>query len=79
MPFLSPSFTLRILTAGPASPHGDTHRDQFSLMTLRKKRSSREIPIGSGELGGKCQLGGMYRTLPRIRKSCMRSARKKTS
>jgi len=47
-----------------------------ALMTLRKKRSSREIPIGSGELGA-IQLGGMYRTLPRIRKSCVRSARKK--
>ncbi len=45
-----------------------------ALMTLRKKRSSRETSIGFGESDAK-GLGGTYRTLPRIRRRRAPSAR----
>jgi len=49
-----------------------------ALMTLRKKRSSREIPISFRRIGCKCSWVGCT-DLPRIRKAVCAARERKTS
>jgi len=74
--FLSASFTLRILTAGPAfSTWADAHRDQFSAYDpFAKNVVARNIHASASRT--QRDIGWEYWTLPRIRRG-VRPARDK--